>query len=61
MWKHMLLSPNKATSVTLEYVYLYNFLRAIKISRKSYTPQGSLDFNNESGEITPRTREHVQQ
>jgi len=51
--KPMLLSPDRATSVTLACVYLHNFLRASKTSKNSYTPQGSLDVNNESGEIIP--------
>lgn len=53
--KPMLLSPDKATSVTLACVYLHNFLRASKTSKNSYTPQGSLDVENESGEIIPGT------
>jgi len=51
----MLLSPDKATSVTLACVYLNNFLRASKTSKISYNPQGSLDVENESREIIPGT------
>ncbi|XP_060877917.1 putative nuclease HARBI1 [Metopolophium dirhodum] len=53
--KPILLSPEKATSVTLACAYLHNFLRASKSSKNCYTPQGSVDIDDGSGEITPGT------
>lgn len=53
--KPILLSPKKATSVTLSCAYLHNFLRASKSSKTCCTPQGSVDIDNGSGEIAQGT------
>lgn len=53
--KPILLSPEKATSVTLSCAYLHNFLRASKSSKTFYSPQGSVDIDNGSGKITQET------
>ena len=50
--KVMLLSPEKATLVVLACVYLHNFLRKSKHSRKTYTPPGTFDEEKE-GNIIP--------
>lgn len=50
--KVMLLSPEKATLVVLACVYLHNFLRKSKHSRKNYTPPGTFD-EEKDGKIIP--------
>ena len=46
----MKLHPNKTTIVASELLVLHNMLRVI--SRESHTPEGCIDFENDSGEIT---------
>lgn len=41
--KPLLLEPNKAVSVVLACVYLHNFLRHSKTSKRLYTPEGTFD------------------
>ena len=45
----MCLDPNKATIITLATLVLHNMLR--RISYKSYTPEGFIDMETESGDI----------
>ena len=52
--KVMLLSPQKAKTVVLTCVYLHNVLRKNKLSRNTYTPQGTFDEDKE-GEVIPGT------
>lgn len=51
--KPMLLSPEKASVITLSCVYLHNFLRASKSSSNIYAPPGSLDVTLPDGSIAP--------
>lgn len=45
----MYLNPDKATIITLAALVLHNMLR--QLSRESYTPDGFIDFENESGNV----------
>ncbi|XP_057317786.1 uncharacterized protein LOC130662861 [Hydractinia symbiolongicarpus] len=45
----LMLSPEKATIITLASLVLHNMLR--DLSKESYTPQGFIDFECENGEV----------
>ena len=45
----MCFNPEKATIITLATLVLHNMLR--QLSYKSYTPEGYIDMETESGDI----------
>lgn len=45
----MCLHPDKAATITMASLLLHNMLR--ELSRESYTPEGCLDQENETGEV----------
>lgn len=51
--KPMLLEPEKAQTIVMTVACLHNFLRESKSSRKTYTPQGTFDEEDNDGNLIP--------